>query len=74
LAPLRKKSQQLEANIAEWETEHADLEKKMMDPDFFKKGAETKDGMERYDELKTSIERAYADWETIQEQIATLEV
>jgi len=73
LAPLRKQSEKLETDIATWETEHADLEQKMMDPDFFKKGAETKEGMDRYEVLKRKIERAYADWESLQEQIAALE-
>lgn len=73
LGPLRKQCEKLEVDIAAWEAEYADLEKAMMDPDFFKQGPKTKEDMERYDVLKTKIERAYADWERAQEQLAALE-
>ncbi|MEO0797030.1 MAG: ABC-F family ATP-binding cassette domain-containing protein [Verrucomicrobiota bacterium] len=72
LAPLKKKSEKLEADIAVWEEEHGELETAMMDPEFFKQGADTKEKMARYDLLKRRIERAYKDWERVQEQIADL--
>lgn len=73
LAPLKKQCDKLETDIAAWEAEHDELEQAMMDPDFFKQGAETKEKMERYESLKRRIERGYADWESAQEQIAELE-
>jgi len=73
IAPLRQRAEKLETDIAAWETEHAALEKKMLDPDFFKKGTETREAMERYDHLKAKIERAYGNWESLQEEIGALE-
>ncbi|WP_309384848.1 ribosomal protection-like ABC-F family protein [Cerasicoccus frondis] len=73
LAPLKKKCEKLEADIATMEAEYNELEAAMMDPAFFKQGAETKEKMDRYDSLKRNIERAYADWESAQEKIAGLE-
>ncbi|WP_309397175.1 ABC-F family ATP-binding cassette domain-containing protein [Cerasicoccus maritimus] len=73
LAPLKKKCDKLEADIATMEEEYSELETAMMDPAFFKQGAETKEKMDRYESLKRNIERAYADWESAQEKIAGLE-
>lgn len=69
LAPLRKRNQTLEAQIAQWEVGHGELEKQMTDPDFFKQGEQTREKMEHYESLQRKITRAYAEWESLQQQM-----
>lgn len=73
LAPLKKKIAQLEESIAEMEDEHGKLEIAMANPEFFKQGNETKAAVDRYDQLKEKIEKAYARWEQLTEEMQAFE-
>lgn len=72
LAPLRRKVEALEKDIALWEQQHAELERLMADPEFFKQGGQTREQMERYDALQAGIAAAYEEWGAVQEQIDAL--
>lgn len=72
LAPLRRKKEELEQFIAKAESEIAAMEKAMADPEFFKKGEESRQGMLRYDDLKLEVEAAYEKWAALEEEIDRL--
>ncbi|MBN2068909.1 MAG: ABC-F family ATP-binding cassette domain-containing protein [Opitutales bacterium] len=73
LAPLRRKLEDLETRIASTETAIADYEVRMVDPDFFKRGAETTEQIRDYEDKKHSLETLMADWEALTEEIESLQ-
>ncbi|MGF1451714.1 MAG: ribosomal protection-like ABC-F family protein [Opitutales bacterium] len=73
LAPLKKAVEAAEAKVESLSSEHAELESAMMDPAFFQRGAETKEGMERHAKLEKLIEQAYITWEQAQERLSAAE-
>lgn len=73
LAPLRKKSEVLENQIQEFEAQVEVTEKEMLDPDFFKQGEATQTRVNEYEKIKRRLERTYADWERLTEEIDQIE-
>ncbi|MDR0535788.1 MAG: ABC-F family ATP-binding cassette domain-containing protein [Puniceicoccales bacterium] len=73
LAPLRKQASVIEERITTLETEIANWEQRMADPDFFKKGANTKSVMDSYNAAKAETETAYARWAALADEIAAIE-
>lgn len=73
LAPLRRRKEELEKFIAGAESEIATMEKTMADPEFFKKGEETRQMMYRYDDLKAEVDASYEEWASLEERIGSLE-
>lgn len=70
---LKKKAGEQEKRIAELEAKVAVFETKMMDPAFFKRGAETKKETEAYEALKKELETLVTAWSAINEEIAAAE-
>ena len=69
-APIKKAIADLEETIAALEDEYGTLETAMADPEFFKQANNsTREAVERYDELRQSIEAAYTRWEKLSAQL-----
>ncbi len=73
LAPLRRAVEKAEQRIETLTTEKNALETAMLDPCFFQRGAETKQGMERHHDLEALLEKTYAAWERASEALAEAE-
>ncbi len=73
LAPLRKKAAALEEEIARLETEIAAWEEKMADPEFFKKGSDTRSAMDSYNAAKENLDAAFAAWGELTDALAAEE-
>lgn len=73
LAPLRKKAAEQEEEIARLETEIAAWEEKMADPEFFKKGSDTRSAMDSYNAAKEKLDAAFATWGELTDTIAAEE-
>ncbi|MFM7148627.1 MAG: ABC-F family ATP-binding cassette domain-containing protein [Gemmataceae bacterium] len=58
-----KKVHELEAEIASGESELADLEQRLADPDLYKDGDKVKQTTARFEELKIALARLYEHWE-----------
>ena len=70
LAPIRRRIEETETQIAALEAEQSGLEARMAEPEFFSRGNATKADMARYEALKAEIAAAYALWEELSAQIA----
>jgi ATP-binding cassette subfamily F protein 3 len=73
LRPLRKEFEALEAEIAKLETAKAELDDKLADPGFFKKGDDASTAMKRYSEVETLLESRVAKWGELSDKIEKLE-
>jgi ATP-binding cassette subfamily F protein 3 len=73
LAPLRKQLAQIEARVARLESEIAVWEGKMSDPEFFKKGSNTKSAMDSYNTARAELETACERWAALMEEINSLD-
>jgi len=73
LRPLKKEFEALEVEIAKLETEKADLDGKLADPEFFKKGEDASTAMKRYSEVETLLESRVAKWGDLSDKIEKLE-
>jgi ATP-binding cassette subfamily F protein 3 len=72
LSPLKKRSKELEAKIAELETTQEEFEAKMANPDFFKAG-DAAESMRHYDGNKKILEELYESWTQASDQLAAKE-
>ena len=70
LAPLKKRAAELEARVAGCEEGIATIEKAMTDPAFFTRGEATNKDLKAYESIKRRLDRAYAEWEKIERQLA----
>ncbi|PAW64764.1 MAG: ABC transporter ATP-binding protein, partial [Verrucomicrobiia bacterium Tous-C2TDCM] len=73
LRPLKKEFEALEAEIAKLETEKDELDGKLADPEFFKKGDDASTAMKRYSEVETLLESRVAKWGELSDKIEKLE-
>ena len=74
LKPLKTEFLALESTISKLEEEKAELTRKLVDPDFFKKGEEATLGAKRFSEIEKSLEASYSKWEDLSDQIERLSV
>ncbi|MBL9160549.1 MAG: ABC-F family ATP-binding cassette domain-containing protein [Verrucomicrobiales bacterium] len=73
LRPLKKEFEAVEAEIAKLETEKAELDGKLADPEFFKKGDEASVAMKRYSEIEALLESRVSKWGDLSDRIEKLE-
>ena len=73
LRPLKKEFEALEAEVAKLEKEKAELDGKLADPEFFKKGDDASTAMKRYSEVETLLESRVAKWGELSDKIEKLE-
>lgn len=73
LRPLKKEFEAIEAEIAKLETEKAELDSKLADPEFFKKGDEASVAMKRYSEIESLLESRVSKWGDLSDKIEKLE-
>ncbi len=73
LRPLKKEFETLESEIAKLETEKSQLDAKLADPEFFKKGDESSTAMKRYSEIETLLESRVTKWGELSDRIEALE-
>lgn len=66
---IKKKLTELESLISSIEKEKEALELKMVDPEFFKRGEEAREGMARHDELDKKLSAAMREWEELGKQL-----
>jgi ATP-binding cassette subfamily F protein 3 len=73
LRPLKKEFEALEAEVAKLEKEKDELDGKLADPEFFKKGDDASTAMKRYSEVETLLESRVAKWGELSDKIEKLE-
>lgn len=72
LAPLRRRAEELEADVTRMEDEIRTLEEKMADPAFFQRGEDTAEQVRAYESLKRKAARASDEWMEVTTQIEEL--
>jgi hypothetical protein len=70
---LKKEFEALEAEVAKLEKEKDELDGKLADPEFFKKGDDASTAMKRYSEVETLLESRVAKWGELSDKIEKLE-
>lgn len=74
LKPLKAEFEKVEDAISNLEQEKDEITKKLMDPEFFKKGDEAKVATERFSVLEKELETNYTRWSELSDKIEELEV
>jgi len=64
-AKAKKRIDQLEKEIESLESIKKEMEEAMMDPQFFKQGDKTKEGLENYESLKRNLDRYLEEWSNL---------
>jgi len=72
LSPLKKRSNAIEAQIAQLEASQEALETKMLDPEFFKT-SDAPAAMAQHERDRVALEKAYEEWSKLSETIAAKE-
>ena len=73
LKPHREKLEKLERSIEQAESRKLEIEMLMADPEFYKDGDAAKKVSQEYREVQATIERHYAEWTALSEEIAAIE-
>lgn len=73
LKPLKTEFSALEAEIAKLEAEKEQLNTKLADPEFFKRGDESASAMKRFSEIESALESRYSKWGDLSEKIEALD-
>jgi ATP-binding cassette subfamily F protein 3 len=66
LRPLKQRSEELEIKIAQLESRRKEMAAAMLDPEFYKHGAEVKRMSAERKDVEESLARAYDEWDSIQ--------
>ncbi|MEX2579878.1 MAG: ABC-F family ATP-binding cassette domain-containing protein [Verrucomicrobiales bacterium] len=69
LKPLEKEFEKVEAVIGKLELEKADLTRKLVDPEFFKRGEDAAEATKRFAEVEADLEEHYSRWSTLSDEI-----
>lgn len=73
LKPLKKEFEQIEGSIGNLEQEKAALTRKLVDPEFFKKGDEATEATKRFSEVESELEGYYTRWSALSDEIERVE-
>jgi ATP-binding cassette subfamily F protein 3 len=68
--PLKKKIEQVEAQIAALEVEKKTIEPQLADPALYNDFARSRPLMDRFSELEEKLQALYANWESLQETLS----
>ena len=68
--PLKKKIEQVEAQIAALEVEKKTIEPQLADPALYNDFARSRPLMDRFSELEEKLQALYANWERLQESLS----
>lgn len=69
LRPLKQRVEALERDIQQLETRQKEVEAAMLDPDLYKNGAEAKRISAERKEVEQLLEKAYAEWDSLQSEM-----
>lgn len=69
LKPLRQRLQKLETDIEQHEKRKKELEDLLADPEFYKRGEESKGALREHKSLQLDLESCYAEWTSVTNQL-----
>jgi len=73
LKPVRQRLQKLEKEIERNETRKGELENLLADPEFYKRGEESKEALKEHKTLQSNLEACYTEWTQLTDQVTKVE-